>query len=175
MIPVRVESLVIGMMPGPSVVSLRPNEGSDPSDMERVLSIWIGPMEAIAIAAALDPDKPERPLTHQFLNSMLFSAGAQVNRVVLDRVEGTTVFSTVYLRRPDGMFTRVDARPSDAIALAVTAQAPLYVEEKVMDAASSPSSFKPGADRKIEIEEFHKFIENINPEDFVASSSTDAE
>ena len=89
--------------------------------------------------------------------------------MVINDVEGTTFFATVYVRCPNGMFTRVDARPSDAIALAIRANAPLFVEEKVFETASCPSSFQPGYESKIELEEFDKFIEQVNPEDFVTN------
>ena len=68
------------------------------------------------------------------------------------------------------MFTRVDARPSDAIALAARANAPLFVEEDVMRSAACPRALTPGQDEQVELEEFDKFIEHINPEDFVTHS-----
>lgn len=167
MIKMSIESLIMSPIPSPCIVSLRPSSSTSEEESAQLLPIYVGPMEATAIAAALDEKKPARPLTHTFANNMLRAAGGSVSRVVIDRVEGTTFFSTVYLHCNNGMFTRVDARPSDGIAIAIAADAPLYVEESVLEAASFPRSFKPGGDRKIELEEFHKFVESINPEDFV--------
>ena len=162
-----IESLVVGFMPMPSVITLRPNNSSSDDASGNVLPIWIGGVEASAIAAALEPPENGRPLTHSLANSLVHSLGGSVQRVVIDRVEGSTFSATIYVRCNNGMFTRVDARPSDAIALAIHADAPLFVEEDVFTAASCPRSFGPGNEEKIELEEFHKFIDNVNPEDFV--------
>ena len=173
MIMVSIESLVIGFMPVPSVLTLRPNEHRDGIPDDQVLPIWVGPMESTAIAAALEEKAPERPLTHKLAVDLVTSMGGAISRVVIDRVEGAVFFATIYLRCPNGMFTRVDARPSDAIALAIRANVPLFVEEDVFRAASCPRSFKPGQDEQIEIEEFDKFIEQVEPEDFVTHENHD--
>ena len=101
------------------------------------------------------------------MSDVITAMGGSVSRVVIDRVEDTTFFSTIYLRLANGMFTRIDARPSDAIALAVRSKAPLFVEEAVFQSAGCPRSFRPGQDDQIVIEEFDKFIESVNPEDFI--------
>lgn len=167
MIPVVIESLVIGMMPMPSVITLRPSEAHDDIPGDVVLPIWVGPMESTAIAAALDENDPERPVTHKLAKNLITALGGTISRVVIDRVDGSTFFATIYLRCANGLFTRVDARPSDAIALALRSNVPLFVEEEVMQVASCPRSFTPGSEEKIELEEFDKFIEHVNPEDFV--------
>ena len=167
MILVNIESLVIGYMPMPSVMTLRQAEPHDDIDPDLVLPIFIGPMESSAIAAALEDSPDERPLTHTLTNDIVKAMGGEVSRVVIDRVEGTTYFCTVYLRLASGMFTRVDARPSDGIALAIRANAPIFVEEDVFKSSGTPRSFTSPSDRRIEIEEFDKFIEQVDPEDFV--------
>ena len=166
---VSIESLVIGM-PMPSVITLRPSNTSEDA-ADQVLPIWIGAMEATAIAAALDERSAnDRPLTHALTNDLVRALGGQIGRVVIDRAEGSTFYATIYVRCSNGMYTRVDARPSDAIALAIHADVPLFVEEDVFTAAACPRSFKPGSERNIEIEEFHKFIEGVEPEDFAKKS-----
>lgn len=176
MVPVTIESLAIGMMPQPSILSLRPSKalaipGEENDEVyDRVLPIWIGPAEAACIASAIDKSRAERPLTHSMIAQLVRSMGGSVNRCVIDRVNGTTFYATIYVRCSNGMFTRVDARPSDAIALAIRADAPLFVSSTVLKAASFPRSFKPGADSKLEMEEFHKFVEGVSPEDFVTES-----
>ena len=168
MVLVNVESLVIGLLPAPSVITLRAIEQRDDIADDLVLPIWIGTMEAMAIAAALEGHTSDRPITHTLAIDLVTSLGGKVSRVVIDRVEETTFYATIYLRCDNGMFTRVDARPSDAIALAARAGVPLFVEEEVIKAAACPRALTPGQEEKIELEEFDKFIEHINPEDFVA-------
>ena len=163
---VSIESLVIGM-PMPSFITLRANNANSDEVSHSVLPIRIGTIEATAIAAALDERTlHDRPLTHTLANNMVNALGGQIGRVVIDRAEGSTFFATIYIRCNNGMFTRVDARPSDAIALAIRADVPLFVEEDVFNAASCPRSFTPGQDKNLEIEEFHKFIDGVEPEDF---------
>lgn len=168
MVLVNVESLVIGFLPMPSVITLRVIEQREDVPEDLVLPIWIGTMEATAIAAALEGSASDRPVTHMLANDLVKSLGGSISRVVIDRVEETTFYATIYLRCPNGMFTRVDARPSDAIALAARANAPLFVEEEVMKTAACPRALTPGQDEQVELEEFDKFIEHIEPEDFVA-------
>ena len=175
MIPVSIESLAIGWMPQPSVVTLRPKTDLMQVPEEaanRVLPICVGPMEATAIAAALDSAHNDRPLTHATANKMLQAVGGSMLRAVIDRAEGATFYATIYLRCSNGLFTRVDARPSDAIAMAISADKPLFVEEDVFEAAGNPRSFgEPGAEQQIELEEFHKFIDGLSPEDFVRNEN----
>ena len=159
MVLVNVESLVIGLLPMPSVITLRVAEHREDIADDLVLPIWIGTMEATAIAAALEGNATERPITHALAIDLVSSLGGNVSRVVIDRVEGTTFYATIYLR--------CDARPSDAIALAARANASLFVEEDVMQSAACPRALTPGQDEQIELEEFDKFIEHIKPEDFV--------
>lgn len=175
MVLVNVESLVIGLLPMPSVLTLRISEHREDIPEDLVLPIWIGTMEATAIAAALEGNPTERPITHALTTDLVRSLGGNVSRVVIDRVEGTTFFATIYLRCANGMFTKVDARPSDAIALAVYSNAPVFVDEEVMKAAACPRALTPGQDEQIELEEFDKFIEHINPEDFVMPNGTGKE
>lgn len=172
MVLVNVESLVIGLMPMPSILTLRISEHREDIPEDLVLPIWIGTMEATAIAAALEGSATERPITHALTTDLVRSLGGNISRVVIDRVEGTTFYATIYLRCANGMFTRVDARPSDAIALAVHSNAPIFVEEEVMKAAACPRALTPGQDEQIELEEFDRFIEHINPEDFVTHPGT---
>lgn len=164
---VSIESLVIGM-PMPSMITLRPSNTDSDDQASQVLPIWIGTMEATAIAAALDErNGHDRPLTHTLANNLVHALGGKIGRVVIDRAEGSTFFATIYIRCSNGMFTRVDARPSDAIALAIRADVPLFVEEDVFAAAACPRAFKPGSEQSVEIEEFHKFIDGVEPDDFV--------
>ena len=167
MVLANIESLMVGLIPMPSMITLRQageNEGVDPS---LVLPIVIGTSEAGSIVAALEEETSPRPLTHKLAVDLLAASGSSVSRVVIDRVEEQTFYCTVYLRLQNGMFTHVDARPSDGIALAVRANAPLFIEEEVLRRAGTPRALTGRGDKRLEMEEFDKFIEQVEPEDFV--------
>lgn len=163
MIPVMIETLVVGIPPSPSVVVLRPLLERGPKG--RVLPIWIGPTEAASIGIALEGTPRSRPMTHDLLTAIISSLKAGINRVVIDRVDGSTFFATVMLEH-HGVITEVDARPSDSIALAVRTNAPLYVDEDVLEKSSFPYIFGPGVDKEAEMEDFRAFLDEVSPEDF---------
>jgi len=163
MIPVVIDTLVIGTPPSPSVIVLRPL--GDPTKVENVLPIWIGPTEAASIGMALQGQDTERPMTHDLFTSLLDVADTELRYVVINRVEETTFFAMVVLEH-EGQRSSLDARPSDSIALAVREKAPIYVDETVMEMAAFPAALNPGASEQIEVQEFHEFIEAVNPEDF---------
>lgn len=163
MIPVAIDTLVVGVPPSPSVIILRPLGDKDGAG--HVLPIWIGPTEAASIGMALEGTHGERPMTHDLLAALVDAAGMSLDYVIINDVKGTTFFATVVLDQA-GECKNIDARPSDSIALAVREQAPIYVEENVMDLASFPAALNPAGTKAIEVEEFHNFIEKVNPEDF---------
>ena len=163
LVPVIVKTLVVDILPAPSVVVLRPQQ--EDVLTERVLPIWIGPAEAASIGIALEGQTRLRPMTHDFLANAIYALGSSVERVVIDRVEGTTFYATVYLQR-DGHTINLDARPSDSIALALRMNVPLFVDEDVFNAASYPYDFSDVGNREVALSEFHTFIESVSPEDF---------
>lgn len=166
MTPVRIETLIMGINPSPSIVVLRPLEDPEnPADPIQVLPIWIGSAEANAIAMGLYQTPHPRPLTHDLLVSMLGRLDATVRRVEINDVLGTIFFARITLDSPHGT-DAFDARPSDAIALAVRTGAPLYVDEHVFEVASFPYLFSSNNEPEAEMAEFHRFIESVTPEDF---------
>jgi bifunctional DNase/RNase len=158
-----IETLVVGLPPSPSVIVLRPldNHGAN----ARVLPIWIGPTEAASIGIALEGQPRIRPMTHDLLANIITALHAEIDRVVIDRVEGSTFFATVTLSHGESSIT-IDARPSDSIALAVRTQSPLFVDEDVLNSSSFPYLFAESANRETAMEEFRDFLESISPEDF---------
>lgn len=164
MLPVVIETLVVGTPPAPSVIVLRPVK-DDEENSGRVLPIWIGPTEAASIGMALEGSNHQRPMTHDLFGSLLTSTDSKLDYIVINRVEGTTFYATLVLHQNDEV-KNIDARPSDSIALAVHERVPMYVEEEVLDLASFPASFSPMHSKEVEVEAFHDFIESINPEDF---------
>ena len=163
MVPVVIETLVVGIPPSPSVVVLRPLEEHGTSS--RVLPIWIGPTEAASIGIALEGQPHIRPMTHDFLANIIQALHADIERVVIDRVEGSTFFATVTLDH-SGESIAVDARPSDSIALAVRTQSPLFVDEDVLNSSSFPYLFSSMTNRETALDEFKSLLESISPEDF---------
>ena len=124
------------------------------------LPIWIGQAKATAIAIQLQGVKTPRPMTHDLLKSILQSLSATVKRVVVTDVQNSTYFAEIHIVS-NGQEIIIDSRPSDAIALALRMEAPIYIEEKV--AAQAIALKKPLEE---EMEEFRKFLENVKPEDF---------
>ena len=147
------------------VVLLREQVGE-----QRVLPIYIGPEEAKAIALALEGVVPPRPLTHDLLRDVLGALDVSVTRVSVTALEDRTFFAELELR-VDGRTVRVSARPSDAIALAVRVDAPIFAAEDVLDEAAAPQEDEADDDREEQeeiVEEFREFIDQVNPEDFAS-------
>lgn len=101
----------------------------------RRLPIIIGAFEAQAIALEIEGIKPPRPLTHDLLKQLIDNLGAMVTEIIIDELRENTFYAKIILE-VSGLTNEIDARPSDAIALAVRARAPIYVSESVMEAAS---------------------------------------
>jgi bifunctional DNase/RNase len=133
---------------------------------ERVaLPIWVGPAEAQAIALQLQGVTPPRPMTHDLLRNILRSMDVSVKRVVVTDVRDQTYYAEIHLVR-DGRENAIDSRPSDAIALALRVDAPIFVDEKV---AAHAIPLKKEEDQEQEMEEWRRFIENVKPSDFKRS------
>ena len=172
MVPVTIETLVVAILPTPSVVVLRPKH--DEALAERVLPIWIGPAEAASIGIALEGQTHLRPMTHDFIATVIQALGSDVIRVVIDRVDGSTFYATVSLER-DGQIINLDARPSDSIALALRMNVPLFVDEDVLNSASYPYDFTKENDTEAAMSNFRSFIDSISPEDFSREGRSDSE
>ena len=123
-----VESVRVHMLSSRHVVILKE------TGRERYLPIWIGPWEASAIAMRLQGLTPERPLTHDLFASTLEALDARVDRVVISDLADETFHARLFVIR-DGHVGEVDARPSDALALAVRVGAPIYAAPSVLDLA----------------------------------------
>ena len=110
-------------------VLLRDNKG-------RRAPIWVGQFEAWAISFALEGDAPERPMTHDLFKLMLDRLGASIERVIIDDLWNETFYAKIGITKPDGETMEIDARPSDAIALALRTHAPIYMAEFVLEATA---------------------------------------
>jgi len=128
MIQVSIDSIRVSLISQHRVIVLKDET------TERFLPIWIGPYEADAITITLQGIRVARPLTHDLLRLVVEAMGATVSHVVVSDLRDETFYAVVYLDA-DGEPVEVDARPSDAIALAVRAEAPIFVAEHVLDMA----------------------------------------
>ena len=128
MLELMIDSIRVSLMNYQRVVILKEK------DSDRYLPIWIGPAEADAIAVKLQDISVPRPLTHDLLGSVIDTLGAAVSHILVNDLESDTFYARIVVNT-NGKSVEIDCRPSDAIALAVRAQVPIYVEDKVMDKA----------------------------------------
>jgi len=126
------------------------------------LPIWIGVFEAASIAMVLQGITPPRPMTHDLLREFIEKLGAQVNRIVINDIKEGTFFAAIEYSTKEGKKAVLDARPSDAIALALRLNAPIFVAESVMMQAKLVNAEKDAEETK----KFKDFIQNMRPEDF---------
>ncbi|HEX8731598.1 MAG TPA: bifunctional nuclease family protein [Ktedonobacterales bacterium] len=131
MVEMSVDSVRIGNENNQRVVILK-----DQND-ERYLCIWIANPEAYSIAMELQGSTPPRPLTHDLLKAVIVELGAKVERIVINDLIDDIFYARIVMD-VDGRHVEIDSRSSDAIALAVRLKAPIFVADKVMDAASVP-------------------------------------
>ncbi|MFL5767184.1 MAG: bifunctional nuclease family protein [Actinomycetota bacterium] len=137
------------------IVLLKEDEG------ERYLPIWIGAAEAAAIAFALQGVVTPRPMTHDLMKNLLEEVGAQVQRIEITELREGTYYANINMRM-NGSAYEISARPSDAIALAVRVEAPIFADEEVL----TDASILIPSDEEDEVEKFREFLESVNPEDF---------
>lgn len=143
----------------------------EPSDAPgTVLPVWIGAQEATSILVAVEGVVPPRPLAHDLMVRLVEALEGTVERVEVTRVEGGTFYAEVTLFTPHGLRV-IDARPSDAIALASRLDAPIWVADSVFAEAGVPESLTGPADEVDEeekVDEFRRFLDDVDPDDFVS-------
>ncbi len=128
---------------------------------ERYLPIWIGAVEATAIAFALQGVETARPLTHDLMRDLLDALTVQVDRIVVTELRDGTFYAEVQMSQ-GGEGVVVSSRPSDAIALAVRTNTPIFADESVLDEAG----IEIEDDDEHEVERFKEFLDSVSPEDF---------
>ena len=157
MIEMKVMGIAIDTATGSPIIVL------NDKDNRKALPIWIGSAEASAITRKIENIKVTRPMTHDLIIDIVEKAGYTIDRVEINDVENETYFSTIYLLSPEGKELEIDSRPSDAIAVAIRVDAPIFVSAKVLaDGSVSCDSAKD----EEESEEFRNFIQSIKPSDF---------
>ncbi|MFQ5882637.1 MAG: bifunctional nuclease family protein [Candidatus Methylomirabilales bacterium] len=128
---------------------------------KRALPIWVGIFEANAIALELEKIATPRPMTHDLIKNILDGLGATVQQIVVNDLKDNTFFAVIEVNY-DGNVVNIDSRPSDAIALALRVNAPIFVTEKVVGKAKSMDI----AEEKEESDRWKDWLENLKPEDF---------
>src|ERR1017187_6933715 len=125
-----------------------------------ILPIWVGIYEANAIALEIKKISPPRPMTHDLIKTLLLGLGTGIRKVVVSELKDDTFYAVIWLDK-DGDLISVDSRPSDALALALRLDCPIYVDEAVLKNSKSSSA----ATDKINNEELRRWLESLNDED----------
>jgi bifunctional DNase/RNase len=159
--PLSVRGVRIDRMAGTPVVMLREEDAP-----RRQFEIFIGAPEAAAIKTALDDEKTPRPLTHELFVNAFEQLQFDVDHVVLTHVSAGTYFAELVIVGEGGDQTRVSARPSDAIAIALRASCPVYASEALLEMVGEVVEEDESVPNDEILDEFRDFIENISPEDF---------
>jgi len=146
------------------IVLLKPRDGN------KFLPIWIGHPEAAAILMKLQGANTPRPMTHDLMDDMLEKLQIECTRVSVTELRENTFYASIQLRI-DGREVEIDSRPSDALALAVRTQAPIFAHEDVI--AESAIEFEHEVeDQEDVVDKFKEFLDNVSPEDFAGGSGS---
>ena len=153
-IEMSIKGLMVDPITNTPIVILRDKDG------QRVLPIWVGIFEANAIALQIENVTTPRPMTHDLLRNVIQDLKATVQKIVVCDLQENTFYALIYLGL-NGDTVAIDARPSDAIALALRTRAPIFVEDTVIDNAKTVdfTTEKADADR------LHKWLESLDPDD----------
>ena len=153
----QIEMTIKGLMVDPitnmPIIILRDKDG------QKVLPIWVGVFEANAIALQIENVTTPRQMTHDLLRNVIQDLEASVTKIVVSDLRDNTFYAVIYLQR-NGETVAIDARPSDAIALALRAHVPIFVEEIVIDNAKTIET-----PEKADSERLQKWLESLDPED----------
>jgi bifunctional DNase/RNase len=135
------------------------------SNGERYLPIWIGAVEATAIAFALQGIQTPRPMTHDLIRDILQETAVEVERITISELVDQTFYASIRMQA-GGSTLEVSSRPSDAIALAVRLGSPIFGAEEVLEQAG----IEIKDDEEVEVEKFREFLDQVTPEDFASDS-----
>jgi bifunctional DNase/RNase len=153
-VEMKIRGLMMDPMTNTPIVVLK-DVGSD-----TVLPIWVGVYEANAIAMEIEKVTTPRPFTHDLIKNLLVGLNAHVHKIVVTELRDDTFFAVIWMES-DGKVISIDSRPSDALAVALRVDCPIYVEEEVLK-----SSKKAGAaEQRVSSEDLRKWLEGLNDED----------
>ena len=165
MLEMKVKGLTLDPLTNMPIVILKD------TDEKKVLPIWVGIFEANAIALEMEQVSTPRPMTHDLLKNIIEGFQAQVARIVVNDLKDNTFYAVITINL-NGSEVLIDARPSDAIALALRVNAPIFVAEKVIEEAKSIEfteqvvSGEREGENMPESDDWKKWLENLKPEDF---------
>ena len=159
LIPMEVIGVRVEMPSNQPIVLLKEIDGS------RFLPIWVGAVEATAIAFAQQGVEPPRPLTHDLMNNLVDLLDATLTAVHLTEIKDGIFYATMVVRDSNAGQLTISARPSDAIALAVRSQSNILATEELLNEIGI--EIPQGDGENQEVEKFREFLDQINPEDFV--------
>ncbi len=134
-------------------------------DGERTLPIWIGLIEADAIATELEGIKSQRPMTHDVLKNIMKLTGVKVNKVEVCDLRSSTYYALIHITY-NGKEMAIDARPSDALALSLRVNAPIFVAEEVFEKSYQKDSKAEPVDKSEEGKRWQEILEKLDPDDF---------
>jgi len=158
MIEVTIDSIRVSLVSPQRLVILKD------LDQQRFLPIWIGPFEAEAITIKLQDVDVKRPLTHDLLNKFITELGGAVSYVVVNELRNDTYYARIVIG-VDGKTLEIDSRPSDAMALAVRANVPIYVADEVMDKASITPEEDQSEKESEDLSAFRDFVNTLDLDD----------
>jgi bifunctional DNase/RNase len=138
------------------------------ADGNKFLPIWIGHPEAAAILMRLQGASTPRPMTHDLVSEMLTQLDAKIVRIAVTELRENTFYAVITVS-VDGSEIEVDSRPSDAIALAVRAEAPIFAADSVIDESAIEFEHEDVNEEEV-VEEFKRFLDEVKPEDFSTES-----
>ena len=153
----KVMGIALDTRTGSPIVVLHDKEN------RKALPIWIGSAEASAIIRKIENLTVSRPMTHDLIVNMIEKMGYELEKIEINDVEKETYYATLFLRDKEGNITEIDSRPSDAIAIAIRVDAPIFVTTNVI---SNGSVSTDSAKDEEEAQEFKKFVQSIKPSDF---------
>jgi len=153
---------LVGKQP---IVLLKTAEGN------KFLPIWIGHPEAAAILMKLQSQAPPRPMTHDLLSDMLEQLGAQIVRITVTELRENTFYAQITLQQ-DGSEIDVDSRPSDAIALAIRAEAPIFAADRVIEESAIEFEGEEIDQERLddEVAKFRNFLDEVTPDQFAVEN-----
>ena len=153
-VEMRIRGLMMDPVTNTPIVVLKDIEG------ESVLPIWVGVYEANAIALEIEKVTTPRPMTHDLLKNVLTGFGAIVSKIVVTELKDDTFYAVIWAER-DGQVISIDSRPSDALALALRVDCPIFVDDEVLRISNKASA----AAERISSDDLKKWLEGLNEED----------
>jgi bifunctional DNase/RNase len=153
-IEMKIRGLMVDPVTNTPIVILRDSSGN------AILPIWVGVYEANAIALEIEKVSTPRPMTHDLIRNLLTGVEAKVSKVVVSELKDQTFYAVIWLEK-DGQVISVDSRPSDALAIALRLDCPIYVEEQVLASSRAATNMS----EKVTNEELRRWLEGLNDED----------